>query len=382
MRPIYLDHHATTPADKRVVDAMLPFLNEKFGNASSSNHVHGTEAKNAVEQGRQRIADLIGARSKEIIFTSGATEADNMALIGLIDPKEISSSHIISSAIEHKAVLNTLKYMRKLGAEITLLPVDEHGFVNIDELQEHIQENTKLISVILANNEVGTIQDFKAISEIAQDNDIRFHTDAAQALGRIDIDVRETPISMMSLSAHKIYGPKGIGALFINQDRPRVKLHPILFGGGQEKNLRAGTLNVPGIVGFGEATRLMKMEYSKNHEKMIQYRNLFLKGLKNQKYIINGPEERLAHNLNLWFPNVEAQALIKLISKYVSLSTGSACTTDVVEPSHVLMAMFNDEKRAYESIRIGFGKDNTKEDIIQAAEVVRQGLEHLRNIFT
>ena len=382
MKPIYLDNHATTQVDERVLKKMMPFMMDKFGNASSVDHLHGVEAKKAVEDARKEIADLIGARPAEIVFTSGATEADNMAIMGSIDMGDLKNTHIISTKIEHKAIINTLEYLERLGAEITLLDANEFGEIDLTQLQKEIKPNTKLISVILANNEVGTIQNFEGITNVAKENGIKVHFDAAQALGRVKIDVRKTPISMLSLSAHKIYGPKGIGAIFVNKDRPRVRLNPILFGGGQENNLRSGTLNVPGIVGFGEAAKLMKKEYEQSKKKYLGFRKIFEKELEGVNYKINGSENRLENNMNIWFPGVEAQALIKLISKYVSLSTGSACTTDHVEASHVLMAMFNDDTKAFESIRIGFGRFNNEAEIGEAVLLIKSGVERLTSRFS
>jgi len=381
---VYLDNHATTPTDKRVVEAMIPYFTKHFGNASSSDHLHGIDAARAVQKAREIIAKAIGAESKEIVFTSGATESDNLAIFGLIPYEEVEGKHIITSEIEHKAILESCKYFEKLGGEVTYLKVNTDGIINYDNLESNIKDNTKLISLFAANNEVGSIHDLGRIGAIAKKYGVYFHTDAVQAFGRIKMNVRKDNISMMSLSAHKIYDPKGIGALFTSKRSPRVYLTPILRGGGQEGNVRSGTLNVPGIVGFGEAVRILIKESKEINEKSKNIQSILFDELSTKipHIKLNGPRlnDRLSHNLNLYIQGIESKSIIQLLGKKFSISAGSACTTDIVKPSHVLMAMYNDENRAHQSIRIGIGKDTTIEQIKLFVTNLEKGVRLLQNM--
>ncbi len=381
---IYLDHHATTPMDPEVLKAMMPYFTEHFGNASSIDHLHGVDAGRAVATARSSIANLINAEAKEIIFTSGATESDNLAIFGLIPYDVVEGKHIITSEIEHKAILESCSYFEKLGGEVTYLPVNQHGIIDYGLLEKSIQENTKLVTIFAANNEVGSIHDLSKIGKITRKHGVFFHTDAVQAIGRVKIDVRKDNIDMLSMSAHKIYGPKGIGALFISKRSPRVYLTPILRGGGQEGNVRSGTLNVPGIVGFGKAAKLIKRHMKSMNTQFRDLQAYLWKNLKKRisDVKLNGPplETRLPQNLNLYLPGIESKSVIQMLSKKFSISAGSACTTDVVKPSHVLMSMYGDENRAYQSIRIGLGKSNSKTDLDMFIESLVKGYSLLQNM--
>ena len=362
--PIYLDHHATTPVDPRVLDAMLPYITEKFGNASSLDHSYGYEASVAVEDAREKIANAIGARHDEIIFTSGATESDNIALIGTMQKYSDRGNHLITCVTEHKAVLDTAKHLESLGKKVTYLPVNQYGEINLEELENTITDDTVMISIMTANNEIGTIADVKSIGKIAHEHDVIFHTDAAQAVGHIPIDVQEMNIDLMSFSAHKMYGPKGIGALYMRGVKPRVKPEPLFYGGGQERSVRSGTLNVPGIVGFGKAMEISLLERNAENKRFKKWSDIML-----DKFIrfggkLNGhPTNRLVHNLNIYFPGIESKSIINSISKKIAISAGSACTTQIVEPSHVILSLGFNENRAHSSIRIGMGRFTTKQEI-------------------
>lgn len=363
--PIYLDNHATTPLDPRVLDSMIPYFIEHFGNPASMDHIYGANALDAVENARKEIAKTINARPEEIVFTSGATEADNLALQGIIKAYK-DKNHIITCSIEHKAILDTCKELEKQGIDVTYLPVDKYGIVDIDKLKESITDRTALISIMVANNEIGTIEPIKEIGKIAHEHNILFHTDAAQAVGHIPIDVQDMNIDLMSISAHKVYGPKGIGALYIRRRNPKVRLSPIIFGGGHERGLRSGTLNVPAIVGFGKALEIARKEMDKEARVFRKWTNRMLEEFKEK---INGvelnghPTKRLPHNLNVYFPNVENKALIQMVSNEIAISASSACTTNTVEPSHVILALGYSEERAHSSIRFGVGRFNTDEEI-------------------
>lgn len=359
-QPIYLDHNATTPVDRRVLEKMLPYFCEVYGNASSIDHLYGVRAKEAVSSARESIAKGIGCRKEnEIIFTSGATESNNLALIGAFRRFRDKGNHIISSAIEHPAVLDTLKYLQSEGAEITLLPVDSNGVVDLEALEKAIKEETILISVMFANNEIGTIQPIKEIGRLAKSKGIIFHTDAAQAVGHEKINVYDMNIDLLSFSAHKFYGPKGIGGLFVRSYSPLIKLSPISFGGGHEKGMRSGTLNVPGIVGTAEALFFSNKEMSAENKRLREAANLIFERLQQTFPVIklNGhPQNRLAHNLSLTIPGVEAKALIHLLKNKLSFSAGSACSTIKVESSHVLKAIGLSDDEAFQSIRLGLGR--------------------------
>ncbi len=379
--PIYLDHHATTPVDPRVFEAMTPYFTENFGNASSLDHPYGHDASVAVQKARETIANAIGANVAEIIFTSGATESDNLALIGVMEKNKEKGNHLITCATEHKAILDTAHHLESLGYKVTFLPVDEFGQINLESLKEAITEQTILISIMAANNEIGTIADIAEIGKITHENGVLFHTDAAQAVGHFPIDVQKMNIDLMSFSSHKIYGPKGIGALYVRSLSPRVKIDSIVYGGGQERNIRSGTLNVPGIVGFAKAIEIAQKEMEQENEKFKKWMGLMLAKLSEAGAKLNGhPEKRLAHNLNVRFDGIESKAIINSVSKKIAISAGSACTTQVVEPSHVLLALGLSEDQTHSSIRVGCGRFNTEEEIKIAADEIYHAVESLAKI--
>ena len=379
--PIYLDHHATTPVDPRVLDEMMPYFNENFGNASSLDHPYGYDASIAVQESRESIAGAIGASMDEIVFTSGATESDNLALIGVMKKYSEKGNHLITCATEHKAVLDTARHLESEGFKVTYLPVNEFGEINLEELKAAITEKTVMISIMAANNEIGTLANLEEIGKIAHENDVLFHTDAAQAVGRIPIDVKKMNIDLMSFSSHKIYGPKGIGALYLRVLKPRVKLDSIMFGGGQERSIRSGTLNVPGIVGFAKAVEISQKEMEKENAKSKRWTDSMLKKFQEAGGKLNGhPEKRLSHNLNVRFDGIESKAIINTVSKKVAISAGSACTTQVVEPSHVLLAIGLGEDQTHSSIRVGCGRFNTDEEIEIAADEIYHAVESLEKI--
>lgn len=379
--PIYLDHHATTPVDPRVLDEMLPYFSEKFGNAASLDHPYGYDASVAVESAREKIAKSINAHHDEIVFTSGATESDNLAIMGVMEAYRGRGDHLITCTTEHKAVLDTIRHLESLGKKVNYLPVNKYGEVDLDRLQKSITDRTILISIMVANNEIGTVSDIAEIGRIAHDNEVIFHTDAAQAVGHIPIDVETMNIDLMSFSSHKVYGPKGVGALYIRSIRPRVKTKPIMFGGGQERHIRSGTLNVPAIVGFGKAIEIASKEMSTENERFRSWTAKMQKSFEEIGGELNGhPSKRLAHNLNIFFKGVESKAIINSISKKVAISSGSACTTQVVEPSHVILALGYDEERAHSSIRIGVGRFNTAEEIDFAINEICTAVKNLSAI--
>jgi len=379
--PIYLDHHATTPVDPRVFEIMTPYFTENFGNASSLDHPYGHDASVAVQKARETIANAIGANVAEIIFTSGATESDNLALIGVMEKNKEKGNHLITCVTEHKAILDTAHHLESLGYKVTFLPVDEFGQINLESLKEAITEQTTLISIMAANNEIGTIADIAEIGKITHENGVLFHTDAAQAVGHFPIDVQKMNIDLMSFSSHKIYGPKGIGALYVRSLSPRVKIDSIVYGGGQERNIRSGTLNVPGIVGFAKAIEIAQKEMEQENEKFKKWMGLMLAKLSEAGAKLNGhPEKRLAHNLNVRFDGIESKAIINSVSKKIAISAGSACTTQVVEPSHVLLALGLSEDQTHSSIRVGCGRFNTEEEIKVAADEIYHAVESLAKI--
>ena len=380
MKPIYLDNNATTPVDPRVLDAMMPYFRDEFGNASSLDHSYGHNASIAVESAREKIARMIGARHDDIVFTSGATESDNLALLGTMERYRDKGDHLITCVTEHEAVLRTARHLESIGKRVTYLPVDENGIVDPGDVVDAITDKTVMISIMAANNEIGVIPDIATIGTIAHDNSVLFHTDAAQAVGHIPIDVESMNIDLMSFSAHKMYGPKGIGALYIRGVRPRVKPEPIVWGGGQERNIRSGTLNVPGIVGFGEAasiaSKCMPHENDVLKRQAVTMFEMF-KDTENE-VLLNGDKiNRLAGNLNLCFPEIEGKAIINSVSKTIAISAGSACTTQQVEPSHVILALGYGENRAHSSIRIGIGRYNSPDQTEFAASKI---IDAIRNI--
>ncbi|MBW4054342.1 MAG: cysteine desulfurase [Proteobacteria bacterium] len=375
--PIYLDHNATTPVDRLVLEKMLPYFCEVYGNAASIDHLHGARAKDAVRSARESLAKGLGCRKEsEIVFTSGATESNNLALIGAFRRFRDKGNHIISTAIEHPAVLDTLNYLQSEGAEITLLPVDKYGVVDLATLENAIKKDTILISVMFANNEIGTIQPIKEIGTLAKSKGIIFHTDAAQAVGHEKINVYEMNIDLLSFSAHKFYGPKGIGGIFVRSYSPLIKLSPISFGGGHEKGMRSGTLNVPGIVGMAEALLLANREMSAENSRLREATNLICLRLQQTFPDIkfNGhPQSRLGHNLSLTIPDVEAKALIHQLKNKLSFSAGSACSTVKVAPSHVLKAIGLSDDEAFQTIRLGLGRSTQDAEGIASILVVGIG---------
>lgn len=370
--PIYMDHHATTPVEPRVLEAMLPYFTEIFGNAASKDHEFGFQANQAVEKARTQIAALINARSDEIIFTSGATESDNLALFGVAERYADKGDHIITCVTEHKAILDAAKRLESLGKAVTFLGVDQYGCVDLGELRAAITPKTILISIMAANNEIGTLAPLAAIGKIARENGILFHTDATQAAGYIPLDVQKQYIDLLSLSAHKMYGPKGIGALYVRRSNPRVRLAPIIYGGGHERGMRSGTLNVPGVVGFGAAAEIAKREMLTEGKRLKQLTEQLFSGLREHidGIDLNGhPTERLPHNLNIYIPGIESRAFITGL-KDLAIATGSACTSASVEPSHVIMALGFGEQRAHSSLRFGLGRSNDRDQVLYAADLV------------
>jgi cysteine desulfurase len=382
MEQIYLDHNATTPVDPRVLDAMLPFFTMKFGNAASIDHEFGHEAKLAVDRAREQVASVINAKPDEIIFTSGATESDNIALFGVAERYANRGDHIITCVTEHKAVLDCCKRLEQLGKRVTYLPVDQYGLIDAEDVRKAITPKTVLISIMAANNEIGTLAPLTEIGAVAREHGVLFHTDAAQAFGHIEIDVQSMNVDIMSASAHKIYGPKGVGALYCRRSNPHVRLAPVIYGGGHERGVRSGTLNTPGIVGFGVAAELAKA-ISATESKM--YRNWTarfaarLSQCCGQTNLNGHPLERLPNNLNVEIVGVESKALVVLL-KTIAISTGSACTSTSTEPSHVIRALGYGVQRAHSSIRIGVGRFNTDNEIDEAAEVICSAVKQLRLI--
>lgn len=379
-RPIYLDNHATTPVDKRVVEAMIPYFTEHFGNPSSINHQYGWEAEAAVKQTRNILAKAINASPEEIIFTSGATEANNLAIKGVAEAYFQKGQHIITVATEHNAVLDPCKYLETLGFEITILPVQKDGLINLDELEKAIRPDTILVSIMAANNEIGVIQPLAEIGKICHERDIIFHTDAAQAIGKIPLDVQTSQIDLMSLTAHKVYGPKGIGALYVRRRNPRVKIAAQQHGGGHERGMRSGTLYTPQIVGFGKAVEIANSEQKQENKRLTQLRNQLWEALSKIEGIhLNGhPSQRLAGNLNISIEGVDGAALLLGLQSIMAVSSGSACSSTTTAPSHVLTALGHSEKLAYASIRFGIGRFNTAEEIDTVAQQVISTVLSLR----
>ena len=382
-RPIYMDHHATTPVDQRVVEAILPYFTENFGNAASIDHVHGNQAFNAVSIARKQISKLIHAKPDEIIFTSGATEADNLAVLGVAERYADRGNHIITCVTEHKAVLDTCKYLEGNGWQITYLPVDSQGIVDPDEVRRALTSKTILISIMFANNEIGVLAPISEIGNIARENEVLFHTDATQAIGHVPVDVETMNIDLLSMSAHKIYGPKGIGALFVRKLRPRVKLAEQIHGGGHERKMRSGTLNVPGIVGFGMALEIAEQEMESEGKRLRELRDKLWNSLKTQikDLELNGhPTQRLPHNLSFAIPGIDSRSIIVQLKKDVSISTGSACTTSEVEPSHVILALGYGEDRAFNSVRFGLGRSNYDTDLDFVLDIFTNAVSRIRKL--
>ncbi len=363
--PIYFDNHATTQVDPRVVQAMLPYFTEKFGNAASRNHPFGWAGEEAVENARTQVASLIGATPKEIIFTSGATESDNLMIKGVAEMYREKGNHIITQAIEHKAVLDTCKRLEKDGFEVTYLPVQRDGRVDPEDVRKAITPKTILITIMYANNEIGVINPIAEIGKIAKERGIFFAVDGVQAVGKIPVDVQTDNIDLLAISAHKIYGPKGVGALYVRRRNPRVQLSAIIDGGGHERGMRSGTLNVPGIVGLGAACEIAQKEMTEEAARLRKLRDRLKAGLeaKLDEVFINGSmEHRLPHNLNMSFAYVEGESLLMGIND-IAVSSGSACTSATLEPSYVLKALGVGEDLAHTSIRFGLGRFNTEEEV-------------------
>jgi cysteine desulfurase len=378
-----MDHHATTPVDPRVLEVMLPYFNERFGNAASIDHEYGAAARQSVEKARRQIADGINAQPDEIIFTSGATEADNLALIGATEQYATRGNHIITCATEHKAVLDTCHHLEQRGCRATYLPVDSYGLVDPDEVRRAITPQTVLISIMTANNEIGTIAPVAEIGRIAREHEILFHTDATQSVGHVPVDVEASNIDLLSMSAHKLYGPQGIGALYVRKRRPRVRLAPLLHGGGHERGMRSGTMNLPGIVGFGCAVELATREMPREAERLKRLRDLLWTKLQAEieGIELNGhPTRRLPHNLSIAIPDIESRSLLVQLKHEVALSTGSACTTAKVEPSHVLLALGFGAERAHSSVRFGLGHENIEADVGFVAEQLIVAMIRLRQL--
>ena len=381
--PIYMDYHATTPVDPRVLDAMLPYFSEKFGNAASRSHVYGWTAEEAVGIAREKVAAFIGAKNpKEIVFTSGATESDNLAIKGVAEFYREKGNHIVTTVIEHKAVLDTCKRLEKEGYEVTYLPVDKQGIVSVDDVRSAITDKTILVSVMLANNEVGTIQPIAEIGKITRERGVLFHTDAVQGLGKTPFDVESMNVDLVSITAHKMYGPKGVGALYVRRSKPRVRLTAQMDGGGHEFGMRSGTLNVPGIVGFGRAAEIMKTEGVEESKRILALRERLRAGLwKNLDSLqLNGClNRRLPGNLNVSFAFVEGEAMIMAI-KDVAVSSGSACTSASLEPSYVLHAMGVGDDLAHSSIRFGLGRFTTEAEVDYVIDLVTSKVNKLRDM--
>ena len=378
--PIYLDSHATTPVDPRVLEAMLPYFSEQFGNASSKNHGYGNDAHSAVENGRAQLAKAINARDSEIIFTSGATESINLAIKGLAHSAPENKNHLITVATEHKAVLDCHEFLESDGFKVTYLPVDSQGILNLDQLKEAITSDTLLVSVMHANNEIGVIQDIHAIGDICKEAEVHFFSDATQTLGKLPIDVQKDNIHMLAASAHKIYGPKGVGMLYLRRSNPRVKPDPVLHGGGHERGYRSGTLNVPGIVGFGKAVEIARKEAKKENEHLQKLRDSFqnrlLEEIPGSK--VNGHlEKRLVHNLNIVLPGVSAEALMIALKDSVACSSGSACTTAAVLPSHVLTTLGLSEDEIESSLRFGLCRNQSEKDLENTAMYILEKYQKL-----
>jgi cysteine desulfurase len=381
--PIYMDNHATTPVDKRVLEAMLPYFSEKFGNAASRNHSFGWEAEEAVDKARGQIASVINAKSKEIIITSGATESDNLAIKGVVEFNREKGNHVITCVTEHKAVLDSCKALERTGkATVTYLKVDKYGMVDPDDVRKAITDKTILISIMYANNEIGTIHPVAEIGKIAKEKGVIFHCDAVQAVGKIPVDVEKDNIDLLSLSAHKIYGPKGVGGIYVRSKGPRVRITPQMDGGGHERGMRSGTLNVTGIVGLGKACEIAKADMAEDNLRLIELRNKLQAGIferLDEVYLNGHPTERLPGNLNVSFAYVEGESLLMGMND-IAVSSGSACTSATLEPSYVIRALGTDEELAHSSIRFGLGRFNTEEEVDFVTERVSKEVKRLREM--
>ncbi len=380
--PIYLDHNATTPMDPRVLEAMIPFFVENFGNAASRNHSFGWKAEEAVDYAREQVAQLIGADPKEIIFTSGATEGDNLGIKGVYEMYASKGNHIITCNTEHKAVLDTCKHLEKLGAEVTYLEVQPDGLIDLKQLEAAMKPTTILVAIMYANNEIGVIQPVKEISAIAKKHGALFFTDAVQAVGKIPVDVNADGIDIMAFTAHKMYGPKGVGALYVRRKNPRVKVTAQVDGGGHERGMRSGTLNVPGIVGFGKACELARLEMAADTARISKLRDKLENALKQieESYVNGNPAHRLPHVSNISFKYVEGEGLMMGFNKDIALSSGSACTSASLEPSYVLKALGLGDDLAHSSLRFGLGRYTTEEQIDYTIKAVTDTVLKLREM--
>ncbi|MCA2971352.1 MAG: IscS subfamily cysteine desulfurase [Acidobacteriaceae bacterium] len=382
MKPIYFDNHATTQLDPRVLQAMLPYFTEHFGNAASRNHAYGWEAEEAVEKSRRQIASLIGANAKEIVFTSGATESNNLAIKGVAEMYAEKGNHIITAATEHKAVLDTCKHLEKKGCRVTYLPVMGDGRIDLDMLRGAITDQTILISIMYANNEIGVVQPVAEIGKIAKERGVLFHTDAVQAVGKIPVNVIADQVDLLSVTAHKMYGPKGVGALYVRRKSPRVQLTAQMDGGGHERGMRSGTLNVPGIVGLGEACAIAQAEMPEESQRLRGMRDRLrarLEATLDEVFINGSMEHRLPHNLNMSFAYVEGESLLMGIDD-IAVSSGSACTSATLEPSYVLKALGLGDDMAHTSIRFGLGRFNTEAEIDYVADKMIAVVTKLREL--
>src|SRR5947207_14296011 len=380
--PIYMDNHATTPLDPRVFEAMRPYFTDLFGNAASRNHSFGWQAEEAVEKARKQVADLVGATAKEIVFTSGATESDNLALKGVAEMYAEKGNHIITAATEHKAILDTCKRLEKEGLRVTYLPVKADGLIDLEMLREAITDKTILVSIMYANNEIGVIQPVAEIGKIAKSRGALFHTDATQAVGKVPVNVIKDNIDLASISGHKMYGPKGVGALYVRRKSPRVQISAIIDGGGHERGMRSGTLNVPGIVGLGKACAIASEEMAQESCKLAGLRNRLrdrIMGRLDEVYLNGSGEHRLPGNLNISFAYVEGESLLMGIND-IAVSSGSACTSATLEPSYVLKALGTGDDLAHSSIRFGLGRFNTEAEIDYVADRVIATVEKLREL--
>lgn len=380
--PIYMDNHATTPVDPRVLDAMLPYFTDRFGNAASRNHPFGWAAEEAVETARNQIAKLVGASAKEIIFTSGATESDNLAIKGVAEMYREKGNHIITAVTEHKAVLDTCKRLEKHGYRVTYLPVMKDGLIDLDDLKRAIDDKTILVTIMAANNEIGVLQPIEEIGKICRERGVIFHTDAVQAIGKVPFDVNKMNVDIASITAHKIYGPKGVGALYVRRKSPRVQLAAIIDGGGHERGMRSGTLNVPGIVGLGKACEICMREMPEESKKMAALRDRLKDSIMSrldEVYVNGSMEHRLPQNLNISFAYVEGESLLMGIND-VAVSSGSACTSATLEPSYVLKALGTGDDLAHSSIRFGLGRFNTEAEVDYVADKLVEVVTRLREL--
>jgi len=381
--PIYMDNHATTPTDRRVLEAMLPYFTEKFGNAASRNHSFGWEAEEAVDRARNQISALINAKPKEIIFTSGATESDNLAIKGTVEFYKDKGNHIVTCVTEHKAVLDSCRALERAGkANVTYLPVDQYGMVNPDDVRKAITDKTVLITIMYANNEIGTIHPIGEIGRLAKEKGIVFHCDGVQAVGKIPVDVERDGIDLLSLSAHKIYGPKGVGAIYVRSKGPRVRITAQMDGGGHERGMRSGTLNVTGIVGLGKSCEVAKGDMADEGRLLTELRNKLQAGIferLDEVYLNGHPTERLPGNLNLSFAYVEGESLLMGMND-VAVSSGSACTSATLEPSYVIRALGTDEELAHSSIRFGLGRFNSEDEVDFVTDRVCSEVKRLREM--